>query len=98
MGEDPSVKRNVSKRMSLVIGARRHLEWGHEKYVMDMIHSHPAQVNCFNVFIVFFSEQNGYLVLSLVFSCLIVPSRLAGFCVVCTYLPLLSFSTVFIII
>lgn len=43
MGEDPTVKRNVSKRMSLVIGARRHLEWGHEKYVMDMIHSHPAQ-------------------------------------------------------
>ncbi|KAH6819364.1 Nucleoporin interacting component family protein [Perilla frutescens var. frutescens] len=43
MGEDPTVKRAVSKRMSLVIGARRHLEWGHEKYVMDMIHSHPAQ-------------------------------------------------------
>ncbi|XP_057770368.1 nuclear pore complex protein NUP93A-like isoform X1 [Salvia miltiorrhiza] len=43
MGEDPSVKRGVSKRMSLVIGARHHLEWGHEKYVMDMIHSHPAQ-------------------------------------------------------
>lgn len=52
MGEDPTVKRNVSKRMSLVIGARRHLEWGHEKYVMDMIHSHPAQVNYFNVFLV----------------------------------------------
>ncbi|XP_057781481.1 nuclear pore complex protein NUP93A-like [Salvia miltiorrhiza] len=43
MGEDPSVKRGVSKRISLVIGARHHLEWGHEKYVMDMIHSHPAQ-------------------------------------------------------
>ncbi|KAL6531253.1 Nuclear pore complex protein nup93a [Orobanche hederae] len=43
MGEDPPAKRNVSKRMSLVIGARHHLEWGHEKYVMDMIHSHPAQ-------------------------------------------------------
>ncbi|KAL1569392.1 Nuclear pore complex protein nup93a [Salvia divinorum] len=43
MGEDPSVKRSVSKRMSLVIGAQHHLEWGHEKYVMDMIHSHPAQ-------------------------------------------------------
>ena len=50
MGEDPSVKRSVSKRMSLVIGARHHLEWGHEKYVMDMIHSHPAQVNYFNIF------------------------------------------------
>lgn len=43
MGEDPTTNRNVSKRMSLVIGARRHLEWGHEKYIMDMIHSHPAQ-------------------------------------------------------
>ncbi|GFP83866.1 nuclear pore complex protein nup93a [Phtheirospermum japonicum] len=43
MGEDPIVQRNISKRMSLVMGARRHLEWGHEKYVMDMIHSHPAQ-------------------------------------------------------
>ncbi|KAL0316803.1 UNVERIFIED_CONTAM: Nuclear pore complex protein A [Sesamum radiatum] len=43
MGEDPTVRRNVSKRMSLVMGARRHLEWGHEKYVMDMIQSHPAQ-------------------------------------------------------
>ncbi|KAL7177299.1 hypothetical protein ACSBR2_030618 [Camellia fascicularis] len=29
--------------MSLVIGARRHLEWGHEKYIIDMIQSHPAQ-------------------------------------------------------
>ncbi|KAK6127390.1 hypothetical protein DH2020_038872 [Rehmannia glutinosa] len=43
MGEDPTIQRNVSKRMSLVMGARRHLEWGHEKYVMDMIQSHPAQ-------------------------------------------------------
>ncbi|KAL8467551.1 hypothetical protein ACS0TY_030975 [Phlomoides rotata] len=42
-GEDPTVRRNISKRMSLVMGARRHLEWGHDKYVMDMIHSHPAQ-------------------------------------------------------
>ncbi|KAL0428532.1 UNVERIFIED_CONTAM: Nuclear pore complex protein A [Sesamum latifolium] len=43
MGEDPTVRRNISKRMSLVMGARRHLECGHEKYVMDMIQSHPAQ-------------------------------------------------------
>ncbi|KAL3623745.1 Nuclear pore complex protein nup93a [Castilleja foliolosa] len=43
MGEDPTVQRNISRRMSLVIGARRHLEWGHEKYVKDMIQSHPAQ-------------------------------------------------------
>lgn len=65
MGEDPTVKRNVSKRMSLVIGARHHLEWGHEKYVMDMIHSHPAQVNYFNVLLPCSSERHGCLVLSL---------------------------------
>lgn len=44
MGEDRAPPRNISKRMSLVIGARRHLEWGHEKYVMDLIQNHPAQV------------------------------------------------------
>lgn len=44
MGEDSTVQDNVSKKMSLVIGARRHLEWGHEKYIMDTIQSHPAQV------------------------------------------------------
>ncbi|ONH95174.1 hypothetical protein PRUPE_7G054800 [Prunus persica] len=43
MGEDITRQRGASKRMSLVIGARRHLEWGHEKYVMDTIQSHPAQ-------------------------------------------------------
>ncbi|KAL6509042.1 Nuclear pore complex protein nup93a [Orobanche gracilis] len=43
MGENPTLQRNVSKRMSLVMGARLHLEWGHEKYLMDMIQSHPAQ-------------------------------------------------------
>ncbi|XP_029128696.1 nuclear pore complex protein NUP93A isoform X1 [Cajanus cajan] len=42
MGEDSTPQR-VSKRMSLVIGARRHLEWGHEKHIMDTIQSHPAQ-------------------------------------------------------
>lgn len=26
------------------MGARRHLEWGHEKYVMDTIQSHQQQV------------------------------------------------------
>ncbi|KAL2464645.1 Nuclear pore complex protein [Forsythia ovata] len=25
------------------MGARRHLEWGHEKYMMDTIQGHPAQ-------------------------------------------------------
>ncbi|RVW16570.1 Nuclear pore complex protein NUP93A [Vitis vinifera] len=43
MGEDTAVQWNVSKKMSLVIGARRHLEWGHEKYMIDTIQSHPAQ-------------------------------------------------------
>lgn len=38
------MQQNVSRKMSLVIGARRHLEWGHEKYIMDTIQSHPAQV------------------------------------------------------
>ncbi|XP_019457997.1 PREDICTED: nuclear pore complex protein NUP93A-like isoform X1 [Lupinus angustifolius] len=42
MDGDPSQQR-VSIRMSLTIGARRHLELGHEKYIMDTIHSHPAQ-------------------------------------------------------
>lgn len=42
MGEDSTPQR-VSKRMSLIIGARRHLEWGHEKHIMDTIQSHPAQ-------------------------------------------------------
>ncbi|XVF75760.1 hypothetical protein PTKIN_Ptkin13bG0213100 [Pterospermum kingtungense] len=43
MGEDSTMQRSVSKKMSLVTGARRHLEWGHEKYIMDTIQSHPAQ-------------------------------------------------------
>lgn len=47
MGEESAVQR-VSKRMSLIIGARRHLEWGHEKYIMDTIQSHPAQVICYS--------------------------------------------------
>lgn len=43
-GEDFSTQLNVSKKMLLVIGSRRHLEWGHEKYIMEIIQSHPAQV------------------------------------------------------
>ena len=42
--EDSSTQRSLSKKMSLIIGARRHLERGHEKYIMDTIQSHPAQV------------------------------------------------------
>lgn len=43
-GEVLTPQHNVSKKISLVIGARHHLEFGHEKYVMDTIQSHPAQV------------------------------------------------------
>ncbi|ONK76363.1 uncharacterized protein A4U43_C03F26910 [Asparagus officinalis] len=43
VGEDSTVQRNISRKMALVIGARRHLEWGHEKYILDTIQSHPAQ-------------------------------------------------------
>ncbi|XP_057487708.1 nuclear pore complex protein NUP93A-like isoform X2 [Actinidia eriantha] len=43
MGEASTVQWNASKKMSLVMGARRHLEWGHEKYIIDTIQSHPAQ-------------------------------------------------------
>ncbi|KAL5738915.1 hypothetical protein ACOSQ2_028095 [Xanthoceras sorbifolium] len=43
MGEDVTLERSVSRKMSLVIGARRHLECGHEKYIKDTIQSHPAQ-------------------------------------------------------
>nr|VDD15794.1 unnamed protein product [Brassica rapa] len=42
-GEDSAVRQGVSKRMSLAIGARRHLERGHEKHIMDTIQSHPTQ-------------------------------------------------------
>ncbi|XP_052176357.1 nuclear pore complex protein NUP93A-like [Diospyros lotus] len=42
-GEVSAVQWNVSKKMSLVIGARRHLERGHEKYIIDTIQSHPIQ-------------------------------------------------------
>lgn len=43
MGED-ATKHNVSRKISLVMGARHHLELGHEKFMMDTIQSHPAQV------------------------------------------------------
>ncbi|KAG0501121.1 hypothetical protein HPP92_001193 [Vanilla planifolia] len=43
VGEGFKVPQNISRKMSLVIGARRHLEWGHEKYIIDTIQSHPAQ-------------------------------------------------------
>lgn len=45
MCEDSTLQPNVSRKMSLVMGARRHLEWGHEKYVLDTIQSHPSQAS-----------------------------------------------------
>lgn len=44
MGEDLNVQQNVSKKMLLVSGARRHLEWGHSKHVIETIQNHPVQV------------------------------------------------------
>lgn len=41
--------------MSLIIGARRHLEWGHDKYIMEMIHSHPTQVIKHSSYVCLFS-------------------------------------------
>ncbi|GAB4851632.1 Nuclear pore complex protein nup93a [Ancistrocladus abbreviatus] len=43
VGEDSLILQNVSKRMSLVIGARQHLEKGHEKFIIETIQNHPAQ-------------------------------------------------------
>ncbi|KAJ4842445.1 hypothetical protein Tsubulata_050953, partial [Turnera subulata] len=43
VGENSTAQHNVSRKMSLVIGARHHLEWGHEKYIMDTVQSHPTQ-------------------------------------------------------
>ncbi|KAJ6764865.1 NUCLEAR PORE COMPLEX PROTEIN NUP93 NUCLEOPORIN NUP93 DEAD EYE PROTEIN [Salix koriyanagi] len=43
VGENTTMRQSISRKMSLVIGARHHLEWGHEKYIMDTIQNHPAQ-------------------------------------------------------
>uniref|UniRef100_A0A2P2K6I4 Nuclear pore protein n=2 Tax=Rhizophora mucronata TaxID=61149 RepID=A0A2P2K6I4_RHIMU len=45
MGENSTTQWKLSRKMLLVIGARRHLEWGHEKYMLDMIQSHLAQAS-----------------------------------------------------
>ena len=58
-GEDSAVRQGVSKRMSLAIGARRHLERGHEKHIMDTIQSHPTQVFIsVSFFILFLLDYN----------------------------------------
>ncbi|PIA48340.1 hypothetical protein AQUCO_01400741v1 [Aquilegia coerulea] len=45
VAENSVPQRNVSKKMSLIIGARRHLECGHEKFILDTIQSHPVQAS-----------------------------------------------------
>ncbi|GAB2283769.1 hypothetical protein Dimus_018261, partial [Dionaea muscipula] len=44
MGEDAVLSQNISERMSLVTGVRQHLEFGHEKYVMETIQNHSTQI------------------------------------------------------
>uniref|UniRef100_A0A7I4E781 Nuclear pore protein n=1 Tax=Physcomitrium patens TaxID=3218 RepID=A0A7I4E781_PHYPA len=43
LSEDIDMPSNVSKKACMVAGSRRHLEAGHEKYILDTIHNHPAQ-------------------------------------------------------
>ncbi|KAG0576106.1 hypothetical protein KC19_5G056000 [Ceratodon purpureus] len=43
LSEDVDMSPNVSKKASMLAGARRHLEAGHEKYILDTIHNHPSQ-------------------------------------------------------
>ncbi|KAJ6677231.1 NUCLEAR PORE COMPLEX PROTEIN NUP93 NUCLEOPORIN NUP93 DEAD EYE PROTEIN [Salix viminalis] len=43
VGENTTMQPSVSRKMSLAIGARRHLEWGHEKYIMDTMQNHSVQ-------------------------------------------------------
>ncbi|KAB5524190.1 hypothetical protein DKX38_021939 [Salix brachista] len=43
VGENTTIQPSGSRKLSLAIGARHHLEWGHEKYIMDTIQNHPAQ-------------------------------------------------------
>jgi hypothetical protein len=42
LGEDVDQTSSLSKKLSMIAGARRHLEAGHEKYILDIIQSHPA--------------------------------------------------------
>lgn len=55
MWEDSAGPQNISRKMSLILGARRHLEWGHEKHVNDTIQNHPAQVVHFLLLIFMFA-------------------------------------------
>ncbi|KAK9112176.1 hypothetical protein Scep_019695 [Stephania cephalantha] len=70
VAENSAVQQNVSRKMSLVIGARRHLELGLEKYIMDTIQSHPLQGYLF-VFGVAFVMNPDY-----VYTCTALPELL----------------------
>ncbi|KAI4341250.1 hypothetical protein MLD38_025995 [Melastoma candidum] len=61
VGEVLTTQYNVSKEISLVIGARRHLEFGHEKYIMDTIQSHPAQLEICKESVLFYEYNYGTL-------------------------------------
>ncbi|XP_042467653.1 nuclear pore complex protein NUP93B-like [Zingiber officinale] len=43
VGEYLNYQHKLSRKMILITGARLHLEWGHEKYILDTIKAHPAQ-------------------------------------------------------
>lgn len=43
LSEDFERSGSMTRKMDLIVGARRHLEGGHERYVLDTIQSHPAQ-------------------------------------------------------
>jgi len=45
LNEDVDTVSDVSKKAAMLAGARRHLEAGHEKYILDTIHNHPSQVS-----------------------------------------------------
>ncbi|KAH7429847.1 hypothetical protein KP509_09G068400 [Ceratopteris richardii] len=43
LSEEYEKLRNLTRKMQLILGARVHLEEGHEKYIRDTVQSHPAQ-------------------------------------------------------
>ncbi|CAO2822242.1 unnamed protein product [Amaranthus hypochondriacus] len=45
VGEDLNIHQTLSKKMLLVNGAKRHLEWGHAKHVIETIQNHPVQAS-----------------------------------------------------
>ncbi|KAI5059118.1 hypothetical protein GOP47_0025437 [Adiantum capillus-veneris] len=43
LSEEVEKSKTLTRKMLLILGARHHLEEGHEKYIRDTIQSHPAQ-------------------------------------------------------